>query len=73
MRRVHRNAREARLKCIDCNKPLVRTVAGAFACIECGESPIDVQAGDVTDLTVVRREPTGEDEASALLSAQDDD
>lgn len=73
MRRVHRNAREARTKCIDCNKPVVRTVDGAFVCIQCGGSPIDVREGDVADVAVVHGGPAAMDDGEASLPARDND
>lgn len=44
MRRYPKSARSARLKCIDCNAPVVETVDDAFVCVECGEAPIESTA-----------------------------
>lgn len=41
MGRYPRSARRARLKCIDCNAPVVETVDGEYVCVDCGESPIE--------------------------------
>jgi hypothetical protein len=40
MGRYPRTARGSTLKCISCNAPVVETVDGAYACVECGSSPI---------------------------------
>ncbi len=40
MSRYPREARNARIKCIACNAPVVRTVEGEYVCVDCGESPI---------------------------------
>ena len=40
MGRYPREVRDAQLKCIDCNAPVVRTIEGEFVCVSCGESPI---------------------------------
>lgn len=41
MTRYPRTARATRLKCIDCNAPIVETVDGDYACVDCGETPIE--------------------------------
>ena len=40
MGRYPREARDARMKCIECNAPVVETVEGSYACVSCGSSPI---------------------------------
>lgn len=40
MSRYPRSSRSASIKCIDCNAPVVETVDGTFACVGCGDSPI---------------------------------
>lgn len=40
MSRYPRTARNARVKCIECNAPVVETADGEFACVDCGGSPI---------------------------------
>jgi len=53
MGRYPRNARSARLKCIDCNAPVVETTDDRFVCVDCGSSPISrfrpVPAGTAAD------------------------
>lgn len=48
MSRYPRQARNARIKCIDCNAPVVRTTDGEYVCVACGESPVRryADAGD---------------------------
>jgi hypothetical protein len=54
MGRYPREARDARLKCIECNAPVVKTVEGNYACVDCGAAPLEsrsdspVQARDDT-------------------------
>jgi predicted RNA-binding Zn-ribbon protein involved in translation (DUF1610 family) len=43
MGRFPREVRSARIKCIDCNAPVVRTVDDEFVCISCGDSPLSHQ------------------------------
>jgi predicted RNA-binding Zn-ribbon protein involved in translation (DUF1610 family) len=33
-------ARSARIRCIECKAPVVRTVDDRFVCVDCGHSPI---------------------------------
>jgi predicted RNA-binding Zn-ribbon protein involved in translation (DUF1610 family) len=40
MSRYPRKARNARLKCISCNAPVVETIDSSYVCIECGENPL---------------------------------
>ncbi|MDL5363695.1 hypothetical protein [Halalkalicoccus sp. NIPERK01] len=40
MSRYPRQARNARIKCIACNAPVVRTADEEYVCVDCGESPI---------------------------------
>lgn len=35
-----REARNAAVKCISCNAPVVTTVDGDRVCVECGASPV---------------------------------
>jgi predicted RNA-binding Zn-ribbon protein involved in translation (DUF1610 family) len=44
MGRYPRAARDARLKCIECNAPVVETVEGSYACVDCGASPISARS-----------------------------
>lgn len=44
MGRYPRTARDARLKCIGCNAPVVETVEGSYACVECGSEPVSGQS-----------------------------
>ncbi|WP_336344914.1 hypothetical protein [Halalkalicoccus ordinarius] len=41
MSRYPREARSARIKCIDCNAPVTRTTDGQYVCVECGGSPLE--------------------------------
>jgi predicted RNA-binding Zn-ribbon protein involved in translation (DUF1610 family) len=40
MPRHPRLVRSARIRCIDCEGPVVRTVDDRFVCVDCGHSPI---------------------------------
>jgi predicted RNA-binding Zn-ribbon protein involved in translation (DUF1610 family) len=40
MSRYPKAVRAARMKCIDCNAPVVGTVGGRYVCVECGRQPI---------------------------------
>ena len=40
MGRYPRNTRNARLKCIDCNAPVVKTTDAEFVCVDCGTAPV---------------------------------
>ena len=44
MGRYPREARDARMKCIECNAPVVETVEGSYACVSCGSSPISARS-----------------------------
>ncbi|KYH25839.1 hypothetical protein HAPAU_25170 [Halalkalicoccus paucihalophilus] len=44
MSRYPREARSARIKCIACNAPVVRTVEGKYVCVDCGDSPLRPRA-----------------------------
>ncbi|MFC7222231.1 hypothetical protein ACFQKF_03625 [Halalkalicoccus sp. GCM10025322] len=44
MSRYPREVRNARIKCIDCNAPVVRTADGRYVCVECGGSPLERHA-----------------------------
>ncbi len=41
MGRYPRTVRDAQIKCITCNAPVVQTVENAFVCVGCGESPVN--------------------------------
>lgn len=41
MGRYPRTVRATRLKCIACNAPIVETVDGDYACVDCGDTPIE--------------------------------
>lgn len=43
MGRYPRAARNAKMKCVDCNAPVVETAGDEYVCIDCGESPIAVR------------------------------
>lgn len=53
MSRYPRAARNAQIKCIDCNAPVVRTTDEQYVCVACGESPVhryaDTKDGSVAD------------------------
>lgn len=60
MSRYPRKARSARIKCIACNAPVVRTVEDDYVCVDCGDTPVEptesadpgderVEAGPTTD------------------------
>ena len=51
MGRYPKSVRDAAIKCVACNAPVAKTVSGAYACVDCGESPISAQA----DLSKKRR------------------
>jgi hypothetical protein len=40
MARYPRPARNARIKCVSCNAPVVSTVDGGYHCVDCGASPV---------------------------------
>ncbi|WP_435177053.1 hypothetical protein [Halorussus sp. AFM4] len=40
MGRYPREVRDAQLKCIECNAPVVETVEGSYACVNCGSEPL---------------------------------
>ena len=44
MGRYPRQARDARLKCIECNAPVVETVEGNYACVKCGGEPLTARS-----------------------------
>ena len=44
MGRYPRQVRDARLKCIDCNAPVVETVEGAYACVDGGGEPVSARS-----------------------------
>jgi predicted RNA-binding Zn-ribbon protein involved in translation (DUF1610 family) len=44
MGRYPRQVRDARLKCIECNAPVVETVEGSFACVDCGAEPVSAKS-----------------------------
>jgi predicted RNA-binding Zn-ribbon protein involved in translation (DUF1610 family) len=41
MSRYPRNVRNARLKCVSCNAPVVKTTDEQFVCVDCGTSPVE--------------------------------
>lgn len=41
MSRYPREARNARLKCVSCNAPVVKTADRDYVCVDCGDEPID--------------------------------
>ena len=38
-------ARDAAVTCIPCNAPAVRTVAGTYVCVSCGDEPVLERSG----------------------------
>jgi DNA-directed RNA polymerase subunit RPC12/RpoP len=44
MGRYPRQVRDARLKCIECNAPVVETVEGSYACVDCGSKPVSARS-----------------------------
>ncbi|PSP56731.1 hypothetical protein BRC82_01240 [Halobacteriales archaeon QS_1_67_19] len=40
MGRYPREVRDARMKCIECNAPVVETLEGTYACVNCGSEPV---------------------------------
>lgn len=44
MGRYPRQVRDARLKCIECNAPVVETVEGSYACVDCGAEPVSTRS-----------------------------
>ena len=49
MGRYPREARDAQIKCIDCNAPVVTTVDGRYVCVGCGGSPLAPRGGAELD------------------------
>ncbi|PSQ49332.1 hypothetical protein BRD15_03625 [Halobacteriales archaeon SW_6_65_15] len=47
MRRYPRQVRDARLKCIECNAPVVETVEGSYACVDCGSEPVSPRSDSI--------------------------
>ena len=45
MARYPRSVRDARLKCISCNAPVVETVDDGYHCVACGEAPLEAHDG----------------------------
>jgi predicted RNA-binding Zn-ribbon protein involved in translation (DUF1610 family) len=41
MSRYPRNVRNARLKCVSCNAPVVKTTDERFVCVDCGTAPVE--------------------------------
>ncbi len=44
MGRYPRKSRAARVKCIECNAPVVETVDGEYACVSCGNAPLSARS-----------------------------
>lgn len=40
MSRYPRAARDAKIKCLQCNAPVTETVDGGYACVDCGRNPL---------------------------------
>ena len=51
MGRYPREVRDARLKCIECNAPVVETVEGNYACVDCGDEPLRSRASSPATAT----------------------
>jgi DNA-directed RNA polymerase subunit RPC12/RpoP len=49
MGRYPREARDAQVKCIDCNAPVVTTVDGRYVCVDCGGSPLASRRGKIQE------------------------
>jgi Zn finger protein HypA/HybF involved in hydrogenase expression len=48
MGRYPRQVRDAKLKCIECNAPVVTTVDDSYACVNCGSEPLSVRSDSPT-------------------------
>ncbi|UPW01566.1 hypothetical protein M0R88_05545 [Halorussus gelatinilyticus] len=57
MGRYPREARDARLKCIECNAPVVETVEGSYACVDCGAAPISARSSATASAADDARSP----------------
>jgi Zn finger protein HypA/HybF involved in hydrogenase expression len=44
MGRYPRQVRDAKLKCIECNAPVVKTVDESYACVGCGSEPLSARS-----------------------------
>ncbi|NEU55395.1 hypothetical protein [Halorussus sp. MSC15.2] len=44
MGRYPRQVRDAQVKCIDCNAPVVETIEGNYACVNCGSEPLSARS-----------------------------
>ncbi|MFB6297918.1 MAG: hypothetical protein ABEH56_05300 [Salinirussus sp.] len=40
MSRFPKKVREAAVKCISCNAPVVETVGGEYVCVKCANNPV---------------------------------
>lgn len=49
MPRYPRQVRNARIKCLSCNAPVVRTVDETFHCVDCGSSPVKRTGAEAAD------------------------
>jgi predicted RNA-binding Zn-ribbon protein involved in translation (DUF1610 family) len=36
-----KGVRDAKMKCLSCNAPVVETISDHFVCVECGQAPIE--------------------------------
>lgn len=52
MSRYPTEVRQAAVKCISCNAPVVQTIDGTYVCVECGESPVQTSTVGSGDLSV---------------------
>jgi len=57
MGRYPRAVRDARLKCIECNAPVVETVEGSYACVDCGVAPISARSSTAASAPEDARSP----------------
>jgi predicted RNA-binding Zn-ribbon protein involved in translation (DUF1610 family) len=51
MGRYPRQVRDAKLKCIECNAPVVKTVDDSYACVNCGSEPLSRRSDSPTAAT----------------------
>lgn len=65
MSRYPRPVRNARIKCISCNAPVIETVDETYYCVDCGSSPIRPDSAEPEADTGVDTEPEAGAEAEA--------
>lgn len=76
MSRYPRAARDAKIKCLQCNAPVTETVDGGYACVDCGRDPFgdgarsDAETSDGGG-TALDDTPIGDDAALDETSVDD--